>query len=98
MKIIPALLLLASVCVASEPLPESVTFAEHIAPILFAKCAVCHRPGEIAPFSLLTYADAKKRAKQIAEITTERTMPPWHADKDGPHGSPSDCRLCAKGD
>ena len=85
MKIIPALLLLATVCTASEPVPESVTFTEHIAPVLFAKCAGCHHPGEIAPFSLLTYADAKKRAKQLAEITTERTMPPWHADKDNPH-------------
>ena len=86
MKIPPALLLLATAaaCAASEPLPEKVTFTEHVAPILFAKCAGCHRPGEIAPFSLLTYADAKKRAKQIAEITTERTMPPWHADKDNP--------------
>lgn len=82
MKFIPVHLLLAAASVASEPIPETPTFTEHIAPILFAKCAVCHRPGEIAPFSLLTFADAKKRAKQIAEITTERTMPPWHADKD----------------
>ena len=87
MKIVPTLLLLAtlSAAVASEPAPENITFSEHIAPILFAKCAMCHRPGEIAPFSLLTYADAKKRAKQLAEITTERTMPPWHADRDNPH-------------
>ena len=84
MKFIPALLLLATFCHAGESTPESVTFSEHIAPILFAKCAVCHHPGEIAPFSLLSYADAKKRAKQLAEITTERTMPPWHADKDNP--------------
>ena len=85
MKTVPVLLLLATVCVATEPLPESVTFTEDVAPILFAKCAMCHHPGEIAPFSLLTYADAKKRAKQLAEITTERTMPPWHADRDNPH-------------
>jgi mono/diheme cytochrome c family protein len=69
---------------ASEALPEKVTFNEHVAPILYTNCAVCHRPGEIAPFSLLSYADAKKRAKQIAEITTDRTMPPWHADRDNP--------------
>jgi mono/diheme cytochrome c family protein len=84
MKIPFTLLLLSAACLASEPLPEKVTFSEHIAPILFAKCAGCHRPGEIAPFSLLTYADAKKRAKQIAEITSEHTMPPWHADKENP--------------
>ncbi len=85
MKILPVLLLIATVSIASEPVPEPVTFTEHIAPILFEKCANCHRPGEIAPFPLLTYADAKKRAKQLAEITTERTMPPWHADKENPH-------------
>ena len=84
MKSIPVLLLLAAACVASEPAPENVTFTEHVAPILFANCAGCHHPGAIAPFSLLTYADAKKRAKQLAEITSERTMPPWHADKDNP--------------
>ncbi len=84
MRIPSVLLLLATACSAAEALPERVTFTEHIAPILFAKCAGCHRPGEIAPFSLLSYADAKKRAKQIAEITGEHTMPPWHADKDNP--------------
>ena len=84
MKIPAILLALAGACHAVEALPEAVTFNEHIAPILHGKCAGCHRAGEIAPFSLLTYADAKKRAKQLAEITTERTMPPWHADKDNP--------------
>ncbi len=84
MRIPSVLLLLATACSAAEALPDHVTFNEHIAPILFAKCAGCHRPGEIAPFALLTYADAKKHAKQLAEITTERTMPPWHADKDNP--------------
>lgn len=86
MKIVPILLLLVtlSAAVANDAAPENITFSEHIAPILYEKCAACHRPGEIAPFSLLTYADAKKRAKQLAEITTERTMPPWHADRDNP--------------
>ena len=84
MKIPIALLALAAACFARDPLPENVTFTEHIAPILFSKCAMCHRPGEIAPFSLLTFGDAKKRSKQLAEITTERTMPPWHADRDSP--------------
>ncbi len=57
-----------------------VTFTEHVAPILFKNCATCHRPGEAAPFSLLTYQDAKKRGKQIAEETARHFMPPWHAD------------------
>ena len=63
-----------------QPLPDNVTFTEHVAPILFQNCARCHRPGEAAPFSLLTFQDAKKRGKQITEVTQQRVMPPWHAD------------------
>ncbi len=54
-----------------------VTFNRDIAPVLFHYCAPCHRPGEAAPFSLLTYADAKRRARQIAAVTHSRYMPPW---------------------
>ena len=57
-----------------------VTYARDIAPILFANCAECHRPGEVAPFSLLTYQDAAKRAKGLARVTERRLMPPWRAD------------------
>lgn len=59
---------------------EPVTFSEHIAPIVHARCSGCHREGQSAPFSLLTYAQVKKRAEQIADATTDRIMPPWHAD------------------
>lgn len=55
----------------------TVTFNKDIAPLVFKHCAVCHRPGEVAPFSLLTYADAKKRAKQLQTVTSDRFMPPW---------------------
>lgn len=55
----------------------SVTFNRDIAPIVYANCAPCHRPGEAAPFSLLTYADAVKRAGKIADVTRDRRMPPW---------------------
>src|SRR5579863_6046841 len=57
--------------------PPRVTFNRGIAPIVFHACANCHRPGESAPFSLLTYADVKKHARQIAEVTRTRNMPPW---------------------
>ncbi len=57
--------------------PPSVTFNHDIAPILFRTCARCHRPGEAGPFSLLTYADAKSHARQIAAVTMRRFMPPW---------------------
>ncbi len=53
------------------------TFNKEIAPILWKNCAGCHRPGEIGPFSLLTYRDAAKRAGFLAEITASRRMPPW---------------------
>jgi mono/diheme cytochrome c family protein len=55
------------------------TFNRDVAPILYQNCAGCHRPGEVAPFALLTYDDAAKRAKQIAAITQARVMPPWKA-------------------
>src|SRR5438552_17131402 len=54
-----------------------VTFNKHIAPVLFKNCAGCHHPGEVAPFSLLTYGDAKRRAKQLAQVTADKFMPPW---------------------
>ena len=55
----------------------TLTFAKDIAPIVFSHCAVCHRPGQSAPFSLLSFEDVKKHAKQIAEVTRRRYMPPW---------------------
>ncbi len=67
---------LAGACLAGAP-PPVVTFQKHIAPILFQHCVPCHRPGESAPFSLLTYADAKKIPRRIATVTRGRTMPPW---------------------
>ncbi len=59
------------------PQPRPVTFSGDIAPILFEHCAVCHRPGGAGPFSLLGYEDARRRARQIAEVTSTRFMPPW---------------------
>ena len=56
---------------------EPPAFHKNIAPILFSKCAPCHRPGEPGPFSLLTYEDARKHAGQIAAVTRKRYMPPW---------------------
>jgi len=62
----------------SQPAPpDAVTFCKDIAPVVFSHCAPCHRPGEAAPFSLLTYADIEKHARQIVEVTRSRYMPPW---------------------
>lgn len=57
-----------------------VTFNRDIAPIVYTQCAECHRPGEVAPFSLLTYEDVAKRAEHLAEVTRDRVMPPWKAE------------------
>src|ERR1700746_183167 len=63
---------------------QQVTFNRDIAPILFRSCAPCHRPGEAAPFSLLSFADAKTHAHQIAAVTEKRIMPPWLPAPDDP--------------
>jgi tetratricopeptide (TPR) repeat protein len=63
--------------VAVTAAPEHPTFTRDIAPILFKNCVTCHRPGESAPFNLLTYDDARKKAKTIVEVTGSGYMPPW---------------------
>jgi tetratricopeptide (TPR) repeat protein/mono/diheme cytochrome c family protein len=57
-----------------------ITFAKDIAPILFSRCSACHQPGGAGPFSVLTYADARQHATQIAAATRRRYMPPWKAE------------------
>ena len=58
----------------------AVTYTHDIAPILYQNCDTCHRPGQISPFPLNSYADAKKHARQIAEVTQIKLMPPWKAE------------------
>ena len=62
-------------CGPKPPVPT--TFNKDVAPIVFANCVSCHRPGGDAPFSLLTYADTFRRAEDIGEATRARHMPPW---------------------
>jgi len=68
---------LALFLAAAITAPAAPVFTRDIAPILYKHCASCHHEGEVAPFPLLTYADAKKRAHLIAEVTRTRLMPPW---------------------
>jgi hypothetical protein len=63
---------------AQEP---AVTFTKNVAPILQRACQDCHRPGSIAPMSLLTYDDARPWARSIRTRVTARTMPPWFIDR-----------------
>jgi len=73
--VLPVILLAAAL-----PAAQSPTYNKDVAPILYENCAICHRPGEVAPFSLMTYADTAKRAKLIATVTEKRYMPPWKAE------------------
>src|SRR6201988_4488292 len=56
------------------------TFSRHVAPILQKNCQTCHRPGQAAPFSLLSYEQARPWAKAIKAAVLQKKMPPWFAD------------------
>lgn len=75
---LPVLVLTWAVTIGNAMSAE-VTFNKHIAPILWSNCATCHRPGEVGPFSLLSYQDAAKRAEFLVDVTSSRQMPPWKA-------------------
>jgi len=83
-KYFAAALLVAATVVAA-PSPGSPTFTKDVAPILYARCAECHRPGEAGPMALLTYEQVRPWAKAIKTSTLSRTMPPWHADPSQTH-------------
>ena len=77
--VVAACLVILFTC-ASPAAAQSPTYSKDVAPLLVDRCGVCHHAGGSAPFSLLTYADAKQRATQIAAVTRSRLMPPWKAD------------------
>lgn len=79
-------ILTASIAIAVQPAiaqvqDEPVTYAEHVAPLLNKHCVECHRPGVGAPFDLLTYADAGKRARMLARVVASGQMPPWKPER-----------------
>src|SRR4249920_3689635 len=59
----------------------AVTFSKDVAPIFQAKCQDCHRPGSMAPMSLITFEEARPWARAIRERVSTRQMPPWHIDR-----------------
>ena len=79
MRILAALLI-AAPFVARGAASSPVTFNRQIAPIIYQNCSSCHRPGEAAPFSLLSYENVAKKGKTIARVTASRLMPPWKAE------------------
>ncbi|MBX7166738.1 MAG: redoxin domain-containing protein [Pirellulales bacterium] len=64
---------------AATPEATGPTFCREIAPIVWHRCAACHREGQVAPFALSSYADVRKHAAQIAEVVASGYMPPWKA-------------------
>src|SRR5437870_1551557 len=81
--VLPALGVLSLMLVSAAPPPIAVnkpTFTKDIAPILYQNCVSCHRPGEVAPFSLIDYKTVKKHSEDIASVTESRFMPPWKAE------------------
>src|SRR6516164_8951085 len=58
----------------------AATFSKDVVPILQKHCQVCHRPGEAAPFPLLTFQQARPWARAIKEAVALKKMPPWYAD------------------
>ncbi len=65
------------VVAAALPAQPVTTYNRDVAPLIYARCAECHRPDGNAPFSLLTFQDVRKRATRIVEVTQQRYMPPW---------------------
>ncbi len=79
--LITPLLALPSFSMAAELARKPATFAKDVAPIFQEKCQGCHRAGEMAPMSLVTYEETRPWAKAIRERVLTHQMPPWHLDK-----------------
>lgn len=79
----PTLCLLVLLLAASRAAAAPTTFVSDVAPLLFAHCATCHRPGGPSSTALLTFQQARAHATQIVQLTASRRMPPWQPE--GPH-------------
>jgi hypothetical protein len=77
-------MLIAALAFAA-PAFAQVTFTKDVAPIFYEHCVTCHRPGEVAPFSLLSYREARPWAKSIAQVVSAKKMPPWSGESDRLH-------------
>ena len=75
------LFVMSAAASAQTPAGSQVTFSKDVAPILQKACQDCHRPGMMAPMSLLTYQDARPWARSIKTKVASREMPPWFIDK-----------------
>ncbi|NCF88678.1 MAG: redoxin, partial [Verrucomicrobiaceae bacterium] len=78
---LPKLTLLLTTLIGMTAASGQVTFNEHIAPLIFNNCTVCHREGEIGPMPLTNYAEVSAFANAIDIVVHEGTMPPWPPDR-----------------
>src|SRR5215210_919122 len=81
---------------AKKAAKAKVTFAKDVAPIFYNNCVGCHRAGEIAPMSLMSYKESRPWARSIKEKVATKEMPPWHADP--AHGAFSNDRRLSQKD
>jgi Flp pilus assembly protein TadD/mono/diheme cytochrome c family protein len=72
------------------------TWSRAVAPVLYTHCTTCHHPGGAGPFSLLTYADARRWGPQVMAVTQSRFMPPWLPEPG--YGDFADVRRLSDGD
>ncbi len=80
MKLLLVFLIVLPFAARGATASTRVTFNRQIAPIIYRNCSACHRPGEAAPFALLSYQDAVKKGKMISKVTASHLMPPWKAE------------------
>src|SRR5436309_8871163 len=76
-----ALGIVGAAIAANAAAPANPTFTKDVLPIFQKSCQACHRPGQMAPFSLVAYEDARPWARSIKQKVETRYMPPWHLDR-----------------
>src|SRR5499427_8737496 len=76
-----AVIVSAAVVRTAPPAPQNPTFEKDVLPIVQKACQDCHRPGQMAPFSLMDYESARPWARSIKDKVVSRYMPPWHLDR-----------------
>src|SRR5689334_2532023 len=76
----PTLLLVPYLAALAGSVPGTVTYYKDVVPVLQNRCQECHRPGEVAPMSLMSYNEVRPWAKAIKTAVLTRKMPPWYAD------------------
>src|SRR5262245_33075958 len=81
LSVMMASLVLVPSIAAGQSNERQVTFTKDVAPIVQRSCVTCHRPGEMAPMSLMTYEEVRPWARSIKTRVSAREMPPWHLDR-----------------